>query len=49
MKTNALKRGMIASDVRHKLKNLEYSLSFQIRLLDTIYVSPPVLMEMGQF
>ena len=44
LKTNAIKRGMIASDIRHKLKNLEYSLSFQIRLLDSIYVSPPVML-----
>lgn len=46
--TNSVKRKFIASDIRHKLKGLEYSLSFQIRLIDTIYVSPP-MMEMQNY
>ena len=41
--TSAFKRKFIASDTRHKLKNLQYSLTFQIRLIDTIYVNPPLI------
>ena len=33
---------MMASDVRHKLKGLKYSLTFQVRLIDSVYVSPPI-------
>ena len=39
---NKLKKSFIGSDVRHKLKGLQHSLTFQIRLLDTVYISPPV-------
>ena len=38
---NKLKKSFIGSDVRHKLKGLQHSLTFQVRLLDTVYISPP--------
>lgn len=41
LRTNALKRKMIASDVRHKITNLMHLLTFQIRLIDSVFVNPP--------
>lgn len=38
LRTNAVKRKFMESDVRNKLKGLQFALSFQIRLIDTIYV-----------
>jgi hypothetical protein len=39
--TNALKRKWVASDVRHKLKNLAHTTAFYTRLFDSVYVNPP--------
>jgi hypothetical protein len=41
LRSNMIKQKSIASDVRHKLKSLQYSIAFQIRLIDSVYVSPP--------
>lgn len=41
LRSNLIKQKSIASDVRHKLKSLQYSIAFQIRLIDSVYVSPP--------
>ena len=46
---NAVKKKLIASDVRHKLKGLRYSLTFQIRLIDSVYVNPPMLENQFEF
>lgn len=42
LNVNAVKRKFIASATRHKITNLLFSLSFQIRLIDAVYVNPPV-------
>lgn len=43
LRVNAIKRKFIASATRHKIANLLFSLSFQIRLIDAVYVNPPVV------
>ena len=39
---NGIKKKMMAGDIRHKLKGLKYSLTFQVRLIDSVYVNPPM-------
>lgn len=42
LKANALRQKSMASNVRLKLKALQLSIAFQIRLIDSVYVTPPV-------
>jgi hypothetical protein len=50
LKANAIKKKAIESKVRHKLKGVQYSISFQIRLIDAVYVRPPAqFMPNGTF
>ena len=42
---NAIMKRLIGSDVRHKLKGLRFSLTFQVRLIDSVYVSPASVFE----
>jgi len=41
LRANVIKQKSIASNVRHKLKGLQFSIAFQIRLIDSVYVTPP--------
>ena len=41
--SNAIKKSYIASSTRNKLKSLKFSLTFQMRLFDSVHVQgPPV-------
>lgn len=43
LRVNFVKRKFIASATRHKISNLLFSLTFQVRLIDAVYVSAPVI------